>query len=404
VAPAADSLFAASDPLVARAGYALYVAHFAALFGIAISEVLLGLTLLLLPWSRRRAVPWRDLAPLLIPLGVYVLMLLGSVAASYDPVASLRYLSDLFALSTLFMAPLLVRRERQVRFLVGVLIVLAALLACEGLTQYLLGDDDINRRIRGPFSHYMTFSGFLLISDLLLLASMTYARRWRSVWRWGALAVINAALLGTYTRNAWVALALSLTVLILIRAPRLLVAYLPAAALFVVLAPVPVLQRVASIGDLRDASNFDRLCMLKAGLAMVRERPVFGLGPALVRERYALYRPLAAPRFEVPHLHNSWLQIAAEQGLPSLAAYLALTAAAATVAWRSFVREGGHRGPRADLHVGVLVALLAFNLAGLFENNWGDTEVQQPILFVLAIPFCLRLAGHPAPADSADEP
>ena len=131
---------------------------------------------------------------------------------------------------------------------------------------------------------------------------------------------------------------------------------------------------MASIGDLRDASNFDRLCMLKAGLAMVRERPVFGLGPDLVRERYALYRPLAAPRFEVPHLHNSWLQIAAEQGLPSLAAYLVLTAASATVAWRAFVREGGHRGPRADLHVGVLVALLAFNLAGLFENNWGDTR------------------------------
>jgi putative inorganic carbon (HCO3(-)) transporter len=380
------------------------VAHFAALFGIAISEVLLGLTVLLLPWSRRRSVPWRDLAPMLIPLGVYVLMLLGSVAASYDPVASLRYLSDLFALSTLFMAPLLVRRERQVRFLVGVLIVLAALLACEGLAQYLLGDDDINRRIRGPFSHYMTFSGFLLISDLLLLAAMTYARRWRSVWRWAALAVINAALLGTYTRNAWVALALSLTVLILIRAPRLLAAYLPAAALFVVLAPVPVLQRVASIADLRDASNFDRLCMLKAGLAMVRERPFFGLGPDLVRERYALYRPLAAPRFEVPHLHNSWLQIAAEQGLPSLAAYLALTVASATVAWRSFVREGGHRGPRADLYVGVLVALLAFNLAGLFENNWGDTEVQQPILFVLAIPFCLRLAGKAVPADVAGEP
>ncbi len=379
------------------------MAHFAALFGIAISEVLLGLTVLLLPWSRRRDVPWRALAPMLIPLGVYVLMLLGSVAASYDPVASLRYLSDLFALSTLFMAPLLVRRERQVRFLVGVLIVLAALLACEGLTQYLLGDDDINRRIRGPFSHYMTFSGFLLISDLLLLASMTYARRWRSVWRWGALAVINAALLGTYTRNAWVALALSLTVLILIRAPRLLLAYLPAAALFVVLAPVPVLERVASIGDLRDASNFDRLCMLKAGLAMVRERPVFGLGPDLVRARYALYRPLAAPRFEVPHLHNSWLQIAAEQGLPSLAAYLALTGAAATVAWRAFVREGRHRGPRADLYVGVLVALLAFNLAGLFENNWGDTEVQQPILFVLAIPFCLRLAAPAAPA-ATEEP
>jgi O-antigen ligase len=344
-------------------------------------------------------VPWRDLAPLLIPLGVYVLMLLGSIAASYDPAASLRYLSDLFALSTLVMAPLLVRRERQVRLLVDVLIGLAALLACEGLFQYLLGADDIDRRIRGPFSHYMTFSGFLLISDLLLLAAMIYAGRWRSPWRWAALAVINAALLGTYTRNAWVALALALTVLILIRMPRLLLAYAPAAALFVVLAPVPVLHRVGSIADLRDASNYDRLCMLKAGLTMIRERPLFGIGPDLVKRRYAIYRPLSAPRLEVPHLHNSWLQIAAEQGLPSLAAYLALTLSSATLAWRRFVREGGRLGPRADLYVGVLVALLAFNLAGLFENNWGDTEVQQPILFVLAIPFCLRLAERAGSED-----
>ena len=82
------------------------------------------------------------------------------------------------------MAPLLVRRERQVRFLVGVLIVLAALLACEGLTQYLLATTT-STAASAAVSHYMTFSGFLLISDLLLLASMTYARRWRSVWRWG---------------------------------------------------------------------------------------------------------------------------------------------------------------------------------------------------------------------------
>lgn len=375
-------------------GYWLFLSHFAALFAIAASEILLGLALLTLPWSRRRPVPWRELAPMLIPLAAYLLLLGGAVVASYDPRTSLRGLSNLFALSTLFMAPLLVRRERQVRLLVNALITLAALLACEGLSQYLLGDNDINRRIRGPFSHYMTFAGFLLTCDLLLLASMIYAGRWRSPWRWGALAVINAALLGSYTRNAWVALALSLTVLVLIRVPRLLLAYVPAAALFVVLAPVPLLHRVVSIADLRDASNYDRLCMLKAGLAMVRERPLFGIGPELVKQRYPLYRPPSAPRYEVPHLHNSWLQIAAEQGLPSLAAYLALTFSSAALAWRRFVREGGHRGPRADLYVGVLLALLAFNLAGLFENNWGDTEVQQPILFVLAIPFCLQIADR----------
>jgi O-antigen ligase len=133
---------------------------------------------------------------------------------------------------------------------------------------------------------------------------------------------------------------------------------------------------------------------------MIRERPLFGLGPELVERRYAIYRSPAAPRYEVPHLHDNLLQIAAERGLPALISYLWLTMASIAVAWRGFRREGGRRGRRADLYVGAMLALLAFNLAGLFENNWGDTEVQRPVLFVLAIPFCLR-AGRREEGDGS---
>jgi len=382
--------FEAADSRSERTGYWLFLSHLATVFSISISTILLGVTVLSLPWTRRRPVRWAELEPLLIPLGLYVLLLAGSIVASYDPATSVRGVTEVFTLLTLLLAPLLVRGERQVRLAVDVLVFVAALLACSGLSQYFVGYGDIDRRIRGSFSHYMTFSGVLLIGDLLLVASMVYGDRWRSPWRWGALAVINVALLGSYTRNAWVALALTLTVLVVLRAPRLLLAYVPAAVLFVVLAPVPLLHRAASIVDLRDSSNYDRLCMLEAGLAMIHERPLFGLGPELVERRYPIYRSPAAPRYDVPHLHNNLLQLAAERGLPALASYLALTVAALAVAWRGYAREGRRAGPRADLYVGAMLALLAFNLAGLFENNWGDTEVQRVVLFVLAIPFCLR--------------
>ena len=121
---------------------------------------------------RLREVPWKRLAPLTIPLGLYVLLLVGSIAASYDPATSVRGLTEIFSLTTLLFAPLLVRGEKRVRQLVNALIAMAALLACAGLAQYLVGYGDIDRRIRGPFSHYMTFSGFLLLADLLLVASM----------------------------------------------------------------------------------------------------------------------------------------------------------------------------------------------------------------------------------------
>jgi O-antigen ligase len=375
-----------------RIGFWLYAASVVSIFGLAISNVILGLNLLALPWTHRRPVPWGKTPALWVFLGLYVLLYGSAILASYELGVSARGATEVFTLSSLFIAPLLLRRERHVRRVVDALVVVATLLACQGLSQYLFGYGDIDRRIRGPFSTYMTFSGFLLICDLLLVATMVYTRRWRSLWRWGALLVINAALLGSYTRNAWVALVVALMVLALIRAPRLLLAFVPAAVIFIVVAPVPLVHRVTSIFNPRDISNYDRICMFKAGLTMVGESPLFGIGPDVVRHRYALYRPPSAPRYNVPHLHNSLLQLAAERGLPALASYLGLHLAAMGLAWRRFRQEGGSGGPRADLWIGALLAILAFNVAGLFENNWGDAEVQRTALFALAIPFCLEAA------------
>lgn len=383
------------SPRLARIGHWLFAGHLIAVFSIAASNILLGLTLVLTPWTLRgRRIPWAELVPLIVPLGLYCLWLAGSIVASFDPLTSVTKVRELFSLSVLLLAPALVQGERQVRRLVDCLIGIGALLAGTGLAQYLVGYGDIDRRIRGPFSHYMTFSGFLLICDLLLIAGMILGgqhrghRGWQA-WRWAALALINVALLGSLTRSAWVGLGLTLTLYLLVRTPRWLLAYVPAALVFALIAPPAVLERVASITDLRDRSNYDRLCMLKAGIEMVADRPLFGLGPEMVERRYAIYRPPTAPRYEVPHLHNSFLQLAAERGLPALAAWIALLLAGGLKSWRLYQREGGDGGPRADLYVGMMLALLAFSLAGLFENNWGDTEVQRPALFLIALPFCL---------------
>jgi len=79
-------------------------------------------------------------------------------------------------------------------------------------------------------------------------------------------------------------------------------------------------------------------------------------------------------------------------------------AAALVLARRGYRREGGHTGPRADLYLGMLLAVAGFNLAGFFEANWRDTEVQRLVLFLLAVPSCLaappeRPGTEAAPGD-----
>src|SRR6185369_3796941 len=63
-----------------------YALHLLTIFGIALSNVFLGLTLLAAPFALRRIpIPWARLRPLYRPLGLYVLALAASIVASSAP-------------------------------------------------------------------------------------------------------------------------------------------------------------------------------------------------------------------------------------------------------------------------------------------------------------------------------
>lgn len=382
-----------------RRGLWLFALHLLTVWALAISNAFMGLAALFSVPHALRA-PWREFVPVLRPLGLYALFVLAAIAGSYDPGLSLGGARELLSLLTLPLALVLLRGdEARIRRLVDGVVVMGALLAGYGLGQLLVGFGGLYQRIRGPFSHWMTFAGVLMVCLLFVAARLAHRPREAGAWgwRWAALAVMAAALVMSLTRSAWVGLLLSLLVLLALRAPRYLAAVPAAGLALILLAPVPVVERMTSVFDPRGVSNYDRLCMAEAGLLMISERPLFGIGPEMVRHRYPIYHHPSAPRRSTPHLHNAFLQIAAENGLPALAAYLWLMGATAILAYRRFRAEGGWRGRRADLYVGVVLVLLGFNLAGLFEDNWADTEVQRLVLFALAVPYCL-----PARAGAGD--
>jgi O-antigen ligase len=341
------------------------------------------------------AAPWRRIGELrahrraLLPFGLYCLGLTVSIAASDAPRLSAGAIRELFSLTVFPLALWLLPGERTMRRLVDGLGALGAFSAAIGLVQALGGWGDIERRIRGPFSHYMTFSGVLIVCSLLLVGRLATGDGWRSRWRWAAVLLMQWAILASLTRSAWLALGAALAVLAvakLVRRPRLLAWSVPVLAAVFLLAPIPWVGRGLSIGDPGDSSNYDRLCMARAGLRMVAERPLFGIGPELAEHRYAIYREQSAPRWQVPHLHSNFVQLAAERGAVSLAAWIWWLGAGLVEAARGVRR----RGSGADLHFGSLLALIGFVVAGAFEYNWGDTEVQRVVLATLAIPHVLR--------------
>ena len=199
-----------------------------------------------------------------------------------------------------------------------------------------------------------------------LLASLAFAF---SAW----------ALLVSRTRNAWIGGLLGLTVVAVLRAPKLLFVLAAAIAAVAIVRPAPVVDRLRL-----DASSVDRYYMWQAGFDMMRDKPVFGLGPGRILAAYPAYRWPEAPNALTPHMHNNVVQIAAERGLPCLAWWIWLVAALLADAWRA-LRRSGDWGAHAAL--ALLVAILS---AGMFEYNFGDSEVLMFVLVVAALPYALR--------------
>ena len=153
----------------------------------------------------------------------------------------------------------------------------------------------------------------------------------------------------------------------------------PLLVFFLIFMPSGLFGRFVSAFDTKQESNLDRIRMIQAGVEIIKDYPLLGVGPANVKEVYPLYRRHDAPRFRIPHLHNNIVQLWAERGILALAAYILLNLLFLRECWRAW------RGPTsrfAEVGVAVVVGLAT---AGLFEFNFGDTEVFWILLDVMAL-------------------
>ncbi|MCU0864213.1 MAG: putative O-glycosylation ligase, exosortase A system-associated [Planctomycetes bacterium] len=99
-------------------------------------------------------------------------------------------------------------------------------------------------------------------------------------------------------------------------------------ALFPLLAPAEVLERLASIGDTKESSANARLFAWATALQMIKDNPLWGVGMRNFKPRYQEYSvvPITDPNHSYV-AHNSYLQIWAESGSFAFITYLLLLAA-----------------------------------------------------------------------------
>jgi len=263
----------------------------------------------------------------------------------------------------------------------NVIITVGAASAILGIVQYgLLNYDHLGQRPQGTLGHYMTYSGLLVLVICAAVARLLFDVR-HSTWAAIVMPALAVAIALTFTRSAWVGVTVAVTLLLVMKNLKLLAILPVVAALFFVMAPERIASRFYSIFDLHDPTSRDRVAMLREGRAMIEDHPVTGVGPNMVQRLYAQYRDPEAVEKVNPHLHNVPMQIAAERGLPALALWVWFIVAVVRDLWTRF-----SSGRQRELAAAALATTGALLAAGLFEYNFGDSEVLMLFLIVVTLP------------------
>jgi O-antigen ligase len=387
--------------------------------------------------------------PLDGPILAFVVWTLLSASFSSDPGASHEYSKKLLLVGVFFLAvDTLAEPRSRARVTTAVLLGGIALAGLVVVQYHALGFDGFNNRPSGFLGHYMSAAGLVMSATVVAAGRLAFGRGRPSLSSTdalllavvaGALALLGMAcaagfglratqvvvlflvlagvimaagrgswpspdtgavlaavmlplgvwaLLVSRTRNAWVGALIGGALVILLRAPKALSALAVGTLLLVVARPASIRERLT----VTDASSVDRYYMWQAGIDMIRDKPVFGQGPGMILRKYPSYRWPEAPNAQAPHLHDNVLQLAAERGVPCALFWLWWMASALADAWRESRRLQRAPDRRGDAWVAVaaLATSVAVMISGLFEYNFGDSEVLMFFLLVSALPYALR--------------
>lgn len=263
------------------------------------------------------------------------------------------------------------------------------------------------------------FNANVVAGALVMLLPFTLARllrgwranSWRGHVRWIASLVLGIVVLGglllTESRGALLVAALSLGSLAYLSRPRawpwvVLVEGAAAGLAGTTIGWVRVADSLSNAGSIGGLNQ--RLEIWSHTLRMLGDLPLTGVGMGCYEPALRLLYPLfLIPRGAVPHAHNLFLQVAADTGLPGLAAFGTLLVGAASAAWRAR-RVWRTRGQRELelLAVASLASLLGMSLHGLLDCAvWGNKGASIPWL---VLGLCMVLARTSANHAAASLP
>ena len=146
-------------------------------------------------------------------------------------------------------------------------------------------------------------------------------------------------------------------------------------------------NRLQSIYDPYNPSNFNRVAFWEAGIKMFKDHPLFGVGDIDLANLYREYKHPWNKEIQ-GHLHNNFFHVLATLGLFGLLAVCFLFFRYLLICFRIY-RERISVPFVSSVALGVIGSFCAFLVSGLTELNFWDHEIATLIWFLFGLNFAL---------------
>ena len=362
-----------------------------ALVSIAASQILLAAALAaaLMQWSNGRERLRLPAALLAAVAALFVWTLAAMIASS----GSLHdgFVRKFFLFSILLIVPILASANDRLAWIYSAVFVLAGFSAVAGLVQFGINPHrDALNRIKGFMSIWMTYSGLLMIV-LVALAAYAMAIGWKKHrWVVPLAVVLIAALHLSQTRSTEFGACAGIAIILLLKRPRWLLGLLIFVLALYLVSPSGIQQRLRSAWNLQDDNTRNRIEIYGTAVRLIEAHPWMGVGQKVSRVALQYRGTQEFPDYMYVHMHNNFLQIAAERGIPGLILWMWFMFQLVCQGFRVF-RSSGGAGPAAFIALAAIGGWFALLAAGMFEYNFGDSEVLTLFLFVMSAPYAVRV-------------
>ena len=387
---------------------------FSAPFSISMSQIFIFSGIIVWFISFNREVNVTSLRfPCWVPVSMFMIFTLISAFTSKEPFESVISSREITQFFIFYFTINIVNNEKEIPFLFNILILSTSIVCLFVLVTIFLDPVNLGSRKSGFFSIYMTLGGFLVIAISITIAYLiSEISKGRRLWIFCGLLLMSVAILATLSRNAWVGIFISsILVLFITRNKTFIITFIGMLLIFLLISPDSVIKRMKSIGNFNDPTMIERTIMWKSGLNMIFSNPLFGFGPGLVKKNYYknIYIDPKLPSVKdsdgirvnvLPngvkikkyrgHLHNNLLHISVERGLPAMFSWLFIWGLFFFKAIRNYMQRERNNPIHSLCSIAGIISISGFLASGMFEYNFGDSEVSMLMFFALSLPFLCR--------------